>query len=261
MQDPRALQGWEVGGHALDGSWLALTGELVRVLLVVVTAALLLRAFVRRGRYRATGVLSEEDLRTVHAALASAEQKTIGEILPVVLERSDPHPGASWLAALVAALVGSLGLAPWLPWDRPAWLLLCQLVLGALGYLCARLLPDFQRFFLSSARAAEVAEEQAFQEFHRYELHRTQARTGVLLFVSLLERRVVVLADAGIDARVRPEHWTRTIELVLDGIRRGSLCAGLVSGIHSAGEVLAEHFPVAHGDQNEILDRLIVRRE
>jgi putative membrane protein len=261
MQDPSALQGWEAGGHALSGSWLALASELVRVLLVIATAVLLVRAFLRRGRYRATGVLGEEDLRAIHAALASAEKKTIGEILPVVLERSDRHPSAGWLAALVAALVGSVGLAPWLPWDRPALLLLAQLGLGALGYLGARLLPDFQRFFVSTARAAEVAEEQAFQEFHRYELHRTRAQSGVLLFVSLLERRVVVLADTGIDARVRPEHWNRTTELVLDGIRRGSLSAGLVSGIHSAGEVLAEHFPAMDGDPNEIPDRVIVRKE
>jgi putative membrane protein len=260
MQAPRALEGWQAG-HALDGSWLGTAGEFVRVLFVVATAALLVRAFLRRGRYRATGVLGEEELRTIHAALGNAEKRTIGEILPVVLERSDRHPGAGWLAALVAALVGSVALGSWLPWEHPALLLLAQLGLGALGYLGARLLPDFQRSFLSSARAAEVAEEQAFQEFHRYELHRTRAQSGVLLFVSLLERRVVVLADTGIDARVRPEHWQRTIALVLDGIRRGSLCAGLVAGIHSAGEVLAEHFPAADGDKNEIPDRVIVRRE
>lgn len=261
MPDPSTLQGWEVGGHALTGSWLVLAGELVRALLVLATGALLVRAFLRRRWYRATGVLGEEDLRAIHAALESAERGTIGEILPVVLERSDPHPAAGWLAALVTALVGSVGLAPWLPWDQPALLLLCQLVLGTLGYVGARLLPDFQHFFLNAARAGETVEEQAFQEFYRYQLHRTRARTGVLLFVSLLERRAVVLADEGIDARVRPEHWARTIELVLDGLRRGSLCAGLVAGIHSAGEVLAEHFPVTDGDENEIPDRVIVRRE
>lgn len=261
MQTPSALEGWRAGGHVLDGAWLGMAGELVRVLLVAVAAALLLRAVLRRGRYRATGVLGEDDMRRLHAALGEAEKRTIGEILPVVLERSDRHPGAGWLAALVATLVGSVALGPWLPWERPALLLSAQLGLGALGYLAARLLPDFQRMFLSSARAAEVAEEQAFQEFHRYELHKTRAQSGVLLFVSLLERRVVVLADTGIDARVRPEHWQRTIELVLDGIRRGSLCAGLAAGIDSAGEVLAEHYPAAEADRNEIPDRVIVRRE
>jgi len=260
MQSSSALQ-WEAGGHVLSGPWSELAGELALALLLLGTALLLLRAWLRRRWYRATGVLGEEDLRALHEALAAAERKTRGEILPVVLERSDPHPEACWLAGIAVALIGSLGLALWLSWDEAAALIPCQLGLGALGYLGARLLPDYRRFFVSEARAREVSEEQAFQEFHRYELHRTEARSGVLLFVSLLERRVVVLADEGIDERVRPEQWTSTIELVLAGIRQRSLLAGLVAGIQSAGEVLAEHFPARDGDRNEIPDRVIVRAE
>jgi len=261
MREPNALQSWEAAGHALSSSWPGLVGELVLALLLVAAAALLVRAFLRRRRYRASGALGEEDLRAIHAALVAAERRTVGEILPVVLERSDPYPEAHWLATLTTPLIGAVGLALWLPREEPALLLSCLLGLGALGYAGARFLPDVQRFFLRESRARKVVEEQAFQEFHRYELHRTQARTGVLLFVSLLERRAVVLADSGIDARVEPEQWTRTIELVLDGIRRGSLRAGLESGIHSAGEVLARHFPVEAGDRNELPDRVIVRRE
>jgi putative membrane protein len=114
---------------------------------------------------------------------------------------------------------------------------------------------------VSEARATELAEEQAFQEFHRFELHRTDARTGVLLFVSLLERRAIVLADEGIHARVGPEPWQATNEAVLAGIRRGSLAAGLLAGIESTGAVLAQHFPPAAGDRNEVPDRIVVRRE
>jgi putative membrane protein len=256
-----STQQWEAAGHAASARWPVLAAELAFALLMAGTVFLLARAWLRRGRYRATSVLGEADLRGLHEALAAAERKTTAEILPVVLERSDRHPEACWLAALTALLSGSVGLALWLPWNEPAVLLPCQLGLGALGYACARFLPDFRRFFVSEARAREVSEEQAFQEFHRYELHRTEARSGVLLFVSLLERRVVVLADEGIDARVRPEHWRATTDVVLAGIRGGSLCHGLVAGIRSAGEVLAEHFPAVDGDRNEIPDRVIVRAE
>jgi len=259
MEGSATSQAWRAGGHA--AGWTELAGEHVLAVFVLGALALLVRPFLRRGRYRATGVLGEEDLRVLHAALAAAERRTVGEILPVVLERSDPHPGATWLAALAALVSGSLALAPWLPWHSPGLVLVCQLALAALGFTCARFLPDFRRLFVSAARAREVSEEQAFQEFHRYELHRTEARTGVLLFLSLLERRAVVLADEGIDARVQPEQWARTIELVLAGVRRGSLREGLLSGIESAGEVLAAHFPVRDGDRSEIPDRVIVRAE
>jgi putative membrane protein len=255
------LEDWSAGGHALSGGWITVLGNVVLVVLLAGFAFLVLRALRRRHWYRAAGVLDADDLRAVHDALAAAERRTVGEILPVVLERSDRHPGAAWVAALACGAIGSIGLIPWMPWNQPPLVLALQLALGALGYASARLLPDFQRVFVSEARAREMTEEQAFQEFHRYELSRTEARTGILLFVSLLERRAVVLADAGIDARVASDQWARTNELVLAGLRRGSLREGLVTAIASAGEVLAEHFPVAGGDRNEVPDRLIVRRE
>jgi putative membrane protein len=179
----------------------------------------------------------------------------------VVLERADSHPQARWLASLGATLLGSALLARQLPWQHPALLLCSQALLGAAGWVLAALLPDLQRLFISEARATEVAEEQAVQEFHRYGLHRTAHGTGVLLLVSLLERRVIVLGDAGIHARVTEDHWTGTAAAVLEGIEKGSLRDGLVAGIGRCGAVLAEHFPSKPDDRNELPDHLVVRRE
>ncbi len=103
--------------------------------------------------------------------------------------------------------------------------------------------------------------EEALQEFYSQGLHRTEAATGVLLFVSLLERRAVVLGDTGIDAKVGAEHWTHTTEAVLNGLRAGSLRRGLEDGLRSCADVLAEHFPWVEGDRNELPDHVEVRRE
>ena len=121
--------------------------------------------------------------------------------------------------------------------------------------------PDFKRLFVFEGHATEVAEEQALQEFYRLGLHKTQGATGVLLFVSLLEHRVVVLGDAGIDAKVGAEHWQRTKDAFLGGIERGSLRDGLIDGVRQCGDVLGQHFPCAPGDKNEVEDRVIVRAE
>lgn len=248
------------GAQEMGGLWhiIGIVGPLVfgGLLLVFV-----LRAIVRQGRYRAVKTFSENDREVVRKAVAAAERTTVGEILPVVVERSDPHPGADWLAALCCLLVGSSLLAPWLPWNHPVWLLLSQLALGAVGFGLARLLPDFKRLFILESRASAVAGEQAFQEFYAHKLHKTEAATGVLVFVSLLERRVILLADEGIDAKINAEFWANTDDAILDGIRRGSLRDGLVDGIQRAGQCLSEHFPWTEGDRNEIPDRVIVRRE
>ena len=253
--------GWTPAGEqAASDVWqiVGLTGGAIFAALLLF---FVIRAILRQGRYRVVNSFTEEEIRTVQEAVIAAEKRTVGEILPVVVERSDPHPGADWLAALCFLLVGSGLLAGWLPWDHPVLLLLSQLVMGALGFALARLLPDFKRLFILGDRASAVAEEQAFQEFYANGLHKTEAATGVLLFVSLLEHRVIILADEGIDAKVGTDFWAGTDDVILDGIRGGSLRDGLVAGIQRTGERLSEFFPWQEGDRNEIPDRVIVRRE
>lgn len=248
---------WEEGAHPI----LYQVGEYGPYALLALVLFVIARAIVRRNRYRALHMLEEDDQRRVLSAIAEVEKRTVGEIVPVVLERSDRHPGARWLCALCTLLVGSTLLEAHLPWTEPHWLLLCQAALGAVGFLLAELLPDAKRMFVRESRATEMAEEQALQEFHRLGLHKTRGATGILIFVSLFERRVIVLGDSGIHAKVGDEHWHSTERAILDGIVGGSLCDGLLAGIRACGEALAQHFPQSADGPNEIENRLIVRRE
>lgn len=257
LQHAGAHGAWEPGAPA----WAYAGDDYGPWVLGAIFVVLLLRALVHQRRYRAVAVFDTAAQSAVHDALVTAESHTVGEMVPVVLERSDRHPGAEWLSALVTLLVGTALLQGILPWHAPHLLILSQIGLGAVGFLIARALPAWKRLFVSESRATEMALEQATQEFFRLGLHQTTARTGVLLFVSLLERRVVVLGDIGIHAKVGDDHWERTQTAILDGVRRGRVEAGLVDGIRATGAQLAEHFPWVHGDRNEIPDRVVVRRE
>ncbi len=253
--------GWVPSGPQVAGDLWQTMGLVGGAIFAALLLFFVLRALFRQGRYRVVKSFTEEERRAVQDAVVAAEKKTVGEILPVVVERSDPHPGADWLAALCFLLVGSGLLASWLPWEHPVLLLLSQLAMGALGFGLVRLLPDLKRLFIFGDRASAVAEEQAFQEFYANGLHKTEAATGVLLFVSLLEHRVIILADEGINSKVDADFWAGTDEVILEGVRNGSLRDGLVAGIQRTGERLSELFPWQEGDRNEIPDRVIVRRE
>ena len=250
---------WQASGHDLTVAWYLRLGEFGPWVLAASLLVVLVLSALRRGRYRAVAALDEADREVVHEALRAAEARTVGEIVPVVLGRSDDHPAADWLSGLAFLLVGTAVLAPHMPWEHPAAIVACQLVFLGLGYGAARVLPPYKRLFIRSGRAAEVAAEQAFQEFYGNDLHETEAATGVLLFVSLLEHRVIVLGDHGIAAVVPGKAWEETDAAILAGIRAGSLRDGLVEGIRLAGEVLAGHFPYEDGNRNELPDRLIIR--
>ena len=254
-------QEWSAAEHSDVPAWYRALGLIGPWLAIAVLGILVARSLWHGQRYRAGSVMGRAEQERVHAAIRAAERRTVGEVVPVVVERSDPHAGAEWLAALCFILAGSAVLLPYLPWSMPLEFLLMQLAIGALGFALARALPAFKRLFVVESRATAAANEQAFQEFYANGLHRTQGATGVLIFVSLLERRVVVMADEGIASRVAPEAWKDVDELALAGIRRGSLAEGLESAVTRAGELLAQHCPWGAGDRNELPDRLIVRRQ
>lgn len=252
-------------GAGSDGNWsggwpaaMRLAVEWGPPVLVAALVVLLLRAASRGGRYRAVGQLDAGAQARVRAAIASAERATVGEIVPVVLSTAARHGLSQVWAALVVALVGAAVAAPVLP-RGPAWIgpALGLALLGA-GWICASRLPDFRRLFLSEARADRVVAAAALAAFERLGLARTQGRTGVLILVSLFERRAVVLGDAGIDEAMGPQRWTALTEELLRAAAEGRLADGLVAAVGHCGEVLAARFPWTAGDRNELPDRLEV---
>ncbi len=84
----------------------------------------------------------------------------------------------------------------------------------------------------------------------------TWSRTGVLIFVSLAERYVEIVADSEIDARVEQTVWNEGVALMLEHARRGTLADGFVETVAYTGEVLSRHFPAGRRNSNEIADRL-----
>lgn len=255
-----ATQDWAEGlGTPLDFvSWLP---TIVAGFLGLSFLFLLMRAWTQRDRYRAETVLGEAERATLETELEEAERHTTGEVVVVVLERSDRHPAGPWIAGVLTLLLGSAALATWMPWETPLLFFGAQIAFGGLGMLAALYVPGFRRVFVSESRATEMAEEQAVQEFFGLNLQATEGRTGVLLFVSLFERRVIVLGDEGIDARLDASHWEEADNAVLEGVRRGDLMGGLERAIQICAGVLAQHFPNDGENPNEVPNHVVVRAE
>jgi putative membrane protein len=199
---------------------------------------------------RIEALLDERERAAVEASVRDAEAGTSGEIVPVLVERSDDYLELRLaLAALLAIGLGAL--AAWLVpellhWIAPTQIGVVALLTLVLGWrpLLARLLPER----LKAARV-ERAAELAFLEAGVAE---TRERTGILIFVSLLEHRVVVLADVGIHAHVPAGTWDGVVELVVAGIRAERAEQGLVDGIRRCGEILAGRFPPRADDVDEL---------
>ena len=91
--------------------------------------------------------------------------------------------------------------------------------------------------------------------FERLGMHRTAARHGVLIHVSIDDHKLAVLGDQGIHERVGQAYWERLVEAVLGHFREERPRDGLLHAVAEVGAVLARHFPRRRGDVNELSDQ------
>jgi putative membrane protein len=209
---------------------------------------------------------SPADHQAIEAAVREAEARSAGEIVPYAVERSDRYHRALWCAATLGALSASLlaALVRWASdvWGGPIvfWIALPPAAGAALGGLAALVSPALRRALVPAGVMAERVHERATRAFLEEEVFRTRDRTGILIFVSLFEHRVVVLADRGLDGRVTPGQWEEVVLSIAAGMRRGQPGPALAEGIRRCAS-LAAQAPPRPDDRDELPGQLRLGRE
>lgn len=219
--------------------------------------------------------LSDDEHAQVSAAVAAAEAHSAGEIVTIIADRSDGYSDIAlvWCAAAALAALSALTLAPdfylglyerlsggWVHEWTPRGLFGVALAVAALKFIGMWLLQLWQplRFLLvpGPVRDARVR-ARAVANFKIGAERRTHGRTGILIYLSMRERRAEIVADEAIASIVPPEVWGDAMVALVGEIRQGRIADGMVAAVGQVGTVLAQHFPRAEDDQNELPDRLI----
>ncbi len=85
--------------------------------------------------------------------------------------------------------------------------------------------------------------ERARDLFARLGLHRSEERNCVLIYLAVKDRRLAIVGDDGIHARVGDAYWIALRDRMVGDLRGRSLRDGIIAGVTDVGRVLAEHFP------------------
>ena len=109
-----------------------------------------------------------------------------------------------------------------------------------------------KRRLISAERITEAVHVRSLAAFTAHGLHHTESHTGILILASLLEHRVVVLADKGINDKVQPGTWNDVVQILTNGLRSGNACDAFCKAIERCGETLAQHFPRSPGRSRRI---------
>lgn len=201
---------------------------------------------------KASNLFSDEEKKRIEAAVQEAESRTSGEIVPLVVDESYHYPRAESVGAGGFAL--GLGvLAAWGFGHSSVWIFLPVFLLAYLPLrLLIRFLPGLKRRFIHPAEINAEIEEKALLAFFDHGLYRTRDATGVLILISLFERRVRILADTGISAVVPQQEWDGIVAELTAGIRAGRICEALCSAVGRCGDLLQERFPRKADDTDEL---------
>lgn len=201
--------------------------------------------------------LSPNDEERIRRAVAEAESRTRGEIVPMIVHASDSYAHlhvAGGIAFAVTAFV--LGMVLW-PRSHPSWFLMLELFGYVFGSLLFRI-DGLKRLFLTHREMEAKVFDRALHAFYEHELHKTRESTGILILASLLERRVQILADRGIHEKVGDAEWRKAAYLLTRALKEKRTGDGFYEAIAVCGEVLARHFPATGENPNELPDRTIL---
>ncbi len=212
----------------------------------------------------AEAFLSAAEQQQVTEVVQEAEKITSGEIVPMIVSRSHDYPTAAITCAAVMSLPLALLLTNLLGklfWIGPQnmWLFLAlAAILHAVLYPLAMRSDRLKGFFLSRKQVEQEVEKGALAAFYREQLHKTRDANGILLYISVMEKKVWVLGDSNINARIDQQEWDQTVIELTAGIKEGRPAEAICQAVRRVGQILSSHFPYRKDDQDE-LHNLIIR--
>jgi len=223
----------------------------------------------------AVRAMSEADRDRVTVAVSAAEGASAGEIVTIVTEQSDSYRDVAiaWAALVAFLALAALEIAPtfylglvdrvlglWASEWTPRAVFGLALIVATLkfaGMLVIQLWKPLRFALIPAPVKTARCHARAVTCFKVGAERRTHGRTGILIYLSLAEHRAEIVADEAIAGKVDAAVWGDAMQAMLAHIRDGRIADGMIAAVDKVGAVLAEHFPRAENDTNELPDRLI----
>ena len=196
---------------------------------------------------------SEADFDAIEATVKKAEMSTCGEIAIELASYSKHWKKERLIHSLVFTLfcmVTALYFTREVDWGT--YYNTTQAILwGAIGFAVAYW--GWGQFLRRRGRRRRIVWNRSVELFHQ--LKPVRGLTGVLIFVSLEEDEVAVVADKGIASKVPADYWLAPHATIVNAMKDGKHAEGIVQAIETIAVELARHFPRESDDVNELSDR------
>lgn len=225
-------------------------------------------------------MLNENDRARISAAITQVESRTSGEIFCVLAKdvsryREVPLLWAAVAAFVVPPLLVLAGLhrlalgSIFTSWTDESARAMEGLILRALStfelaqagvFLIVVIIvamPPVRRALTPGALKAHRVRQAARRHFVAVGARLSDAEPHILIFASLADRRVELVAHDKIHQAVGEGPWNASVAAVVDGMKTGKPADGFVKAIETCGAALAEHFPPNGAPQNRLPNAIL----
>jgi putative membrane protein len=200
--------------------------------------------------------LTDEGKRAFTDAVRDVEAVTSAELVVAVRARSGSYLHADLTAAILAGL-GVLAVLLFSRWEFGlVWFVLDPLLAGLLvGWVSSRS-PGLRRGLTGPADRRRQAETAARALFVEKRVHGTAGRTGMLLYISILEREAVLVCDVGLEALAATESWQETAAAITTAVRDREDGVQVARRVGMLASLLAPALPRATDDVDELANEV-----
>lgn len=217
--------------------------------------------------------LKEEDFETIKKAVENAESKTTGEIAIALAPESAHYSYWELLSSNIFAAIVLIALFPLsnairdlyrsIYWqNEPGWILPVFYIVScfaaiAIGfYLCN--IPAIDRLIIPRKVKQHCVTNRAMRYFTESAVYDTAEHSGILIYVSYLEKQVRIIADSGISKKISQDLWNLIADELAENLKNRKTTDAFIGAINRCGELLAEQFPAHQENPNELSDGLVI---
>jgi len=200
--------------------------------------------------------LTDESKRAFAAAVHAFEEGCGAELVVAVRPRSGSYLDADLKAGIAAGLL-VLAVLLFSPWPVAlGYFLLDPAIVGAMAALASSRSRALRRLMTPRRERRRRVAAAARALFLDKGIHRTRARNGILLYLSLLEREVEAVMDVGVEPLAATSAWQRALTGVAAALAAGEGGVAVAGRVRELAASLAPSLPHAAGQADELPDEV-----
>lgn len=201
-------------------------------------------------------ILSAPEKAALVAAVKDVERRSTAEVVIAFRGRSGAYLDADLLAGILLGL-STLWFQLFTPWEFSLpTILVSPALAGVLGAILSSRVPPVRRLLTSRAARRERVRVGALAAFHEMGVGQTRERSGVLVYVSCLERAAAVVPDAGVRRRLPGDAWDGAIRAIQAAAAAASPAMRVATAVRELGDLLATALPAREDDVSELPDEV-----